>query len=541
MIGFIFIIIGLPLWWNTTKVYRASLPYKDIEKLAELKLDYLVNIKILIPKEESLLNLKSFDNSLRDQLNSLIAEFAVNPKFEINTRFLSEAENSLLKEKSQRNAALKDLDFALQKLWYGEKSSNGNYIFIFLPSGIFEQMKTTHIGKFLHTIIPYKKEIASELKNIVTVIKNVYINVETISRAFNTASQRNLKTNNMENIRAQKSVSGYQISFTLLNSDPDSVIPWWNIEEAVQKYLNPFLAKVPHLNTSIDSQVLHYSTVQLNPTRDGQAFYLDYKDLPHLINPIEAKLGSYVSLNSNLNFIVYVPSQDQTPLYVRNKDGDVAESNAFLSPQWGGFVIYNINRTNLENNHVELEMRSVMSTFISQLKLLLGGQPIDQPEQSILGEYSSTEITEWEELSLWRTKTMEFLSTSTITLTSLARLLEQISNMVIGDQIQKQIQQALLSIEKSKDALEQGRVTTAYLEAKTALTSSENAFFDPSILALLYFPDDQKYAIYIPLFLPISIPIILSLFEGIKWLKGSKDKSKTDEREKKPIEEKKND
>jgi hypothetical protein len=37
MIGFIFIIIGLPLWWHTTKVYRASLPYQDIEMLTQLK------------------------------------------------------------------------------------------------------------------------------------------------------------------------------------------------------------------------------------------------------------------------------------------------------------------------------------------------------------------------------------------------------------------------------------------------------------------------------------------------------------------------
>lgn len=33
----IFIVIGLPLWWNTTKVYRAPLPYGEIEKLAHHK------------------------------------------------------------------------------------------------------------------------------------------------------------------------------------------------------------------------------------------------------------------------------------------------------------------------------------------------------------------------------------------------------------------------------------------------------------------------------------------------------------------------
>lgn len=36
-VGVIFICIGLPLWWNTTKVYRAALPYDEIEQLNQLK------------------------------------------------------------------------------------------------------------------------------------------------------------------------------------------------------------------------------------------------------------------------------------------------------------------------------------------------------------------------------------------------------------------------------------------------------------------------------------------------------------------------
>lgn len=41
---------------------------------------------------------------------------------------------------------------------------------------------------------------------------------------------------------------------------------------------------------------------------------------------------------------------------------------------------------------------------------------------------------------------MEYLATSTITLTSLAQLLGKISNMVINDHIQEQVEQALEAI-----------------------------------------------------------------------------------------------
>ena len=51
-----------------------------------------------------------------------------------------------------------------------------------------------------------------------------------------------------------------------------------------------------------------------------------------------------------------------------------------------------------------------------------------------------------EQESVMRQKTLEYLATSTTTLTSLAQLLGKISNMVINDHIQQQVQQALHAV-----------------------------------------------------------------------------------------------
>jgi phosphatidylinositol glycan class S len=40
--------------------------------------------------------------------------------------------------------------------------------------------------------------------------------------------------------------------------------------------------------------------------------------------------------------------------------------------------------------------------------------------------------------------------------------------------------------------MKSGRLLDAFLLSKQAIESSETAFFDPSMLALLYFPEDQK-------------------------------------------------
>ena len=59
--------------------------------------------------------------------------------------------------------------------------------------------------------------------------------------------------------------------------------------------------------------------------------------------------------------------------------GKRSSSNAFLSPQWGGIMIYNVKRTASENNtkpqQIAVDMKPVMNIFLSQLKLLLGWKP----------------------------------------------------------------------------------------------------------------------------------------------------------------------
>ncbi len=44
----------------------------------------------------------------------------------------------------------------------------------------------------------------------------------------------------------------------------------------------------------------------------------------------------------------------------------------------------------------------------------------------------------------------------------------------------------------SRNALKNGDLQQAYRDAKVSNSCAEKAFFDPSLLALLYFPEDQK-------------------------------------------------
>lgn len=82
--------------------------------------------------------------------------------------------------------------------------------------------------------------------------------------------------------------------------------------------------------------------------------------------------------------------------------------------------------------------------------------------------------------------------------------------------VPQQVYQAVASAQNAVAELAMGHLHSAFQASKKAVTSSERAFFDPSLLHLLYFPDDQKFAIYIPLFLPMAVPILLSLAKIVR-------------------------
>ncbi|CAH3192240.1 unnamed protein product [Porites evermanni] len=500
-VGLIFIFIGLPLWWNTTKVYRAPLPYDEIEQLNQFKVKYTVNLNVVLLGSQDPSILKQ---EIELELKKETDISAITPDYRLTVEVKNIKDAAVITKLT--SSPLEDLDDYFQISFVNKESKN--YSFFVLPHGTPEPDGIdAYVGKYLHCILYNNKDSKKLAAVIANIIKNVFVNEEEVNGAFSLVSKREYTKDTVESMRAQKSTTGFQVSFTLLNSDPDLVLAEWDIETAVQKYLDPFLLKFPHLDISVDSQVLHYSSIQINPRKDGESFYLPYDDLPHMINPIEAKLGSHISLYPSLNFVVYVPSQRHTPLYMRTKDGER------LISQW-----------------IEVDMKPVMNTFLAQLKLLLGVKPVKLVDGVEARFPKDVGITQWEQESVMRQKTMEYLATSTITLTSLAQLLGKISNMVINDHIQQQVQQALHAVHQSVTALEHGNLTVAVLTAKTAIKSSEEAFFDPSILELLYFPDDQKYAIYIPLFLPISLPVLLSLRQAIIWYRGKDDEDRKDEK-----------
>lgn len=67
-----------------------------------------------------------------------------------------------------------------------------------------------------------------------------------------------------------------------------------------------------------------------------------------------------------------------------------------------------------------------------------------------------------------------------------------ISNIVINDEVGAAVNDAYENLLLTKQYFSVNDIYNATFYAKKAFIASEVAFFHPSMLALLYFPDDQK-------------------------------------------------
>ena len=194
-------------------------------------------------------------------------------------------------------------------------------------------------------------------------------------------------------------------------------------------------------------------------------------------------------------------------------------SSAILSARWGGVQLVNPNTTNCQE-HVPMTVNAwtVMQVFLVQFKTLLGLHDWSS-RTDVLLKQDFVDIHSWEIDSLYRMRILEQFISSRITLTSLSQLLGEISNIVITDEVGDAVLKSVTAIGSTLDALSMGKLIEALNYSTQSFVASEFAFTHPSLLALLYFPDDQKYAVYIPLYLPVMIPVLLSLKNILVWLK----------------------
>uniref|UniRef100_F1MSF3 Phosphatidylinositol glycan anchor biosynthesis class S n=1 Tax=Bos taurus TaxID=9913 RepID=F1MSF3_BOVIN len=518
------IVLGLPLWWKTTETYRAPLPYSQISGLNSLKLRLMVPVTVVFTQE-------SVPLDDQEKLPFTVVherEIPLKYKLKIKCRFQKAYRRALDHEEAA--LSLGNIQEAEAMLAEPSEQAEGSLTVYVISErcSLLPQDMMSYIGPKRMAVvrgITHREAFNIIGRRIIQVVQAMSLTEDVLAAAL--ADHLPEDKWSSDKRRPLKSSLGYEITFSLLNPDPKSHDVHWDIEGAVQRYVQPFLSALSAAgNFSVDSQILYYAVLGVNPRFDSasSSYYLAAHSLPHVINPVESRLGSSAaSLYPVLNFLLYVPELAHSPLYIQDKDGAPVATNAFHSPRWGGIMV---NGHTVQSPEPKVQGQT---DWVGEVRLLFGiAQPQLPPKCLFFGPKSEGIMT-WELDRLLWARSVENLATATTTLTSLAQLLGKISNIVIKDDVASEVYRAVAAVQKAAEELSSGHLASAFAASQEAVTSSERAFFDPSLLHLLYFPDDQKFAIYIPLFLPMAVPILLSLFKiFLETRKSWKKPEKTD-------------
>ncbi|KAJ7064913.1 phosphatidylinositol-glycan biosynthesis class S protein-domain-containing protein [Mycena amicta] len=310
----------------------------------------------------------------------------------------------------------------------------------------------------------------------------------------------------------------YRLAFTLLNEDAagGDTISSWDISNAISHHLSPIFSALSILhNFTIESQVQFHAPLAFSPQVLSEGVGLTAEDLTVFVNSAEWTLSSSVSNDQVLHFIVFVPSAARRPVYILDSQGSPTSSESFLLPQWGGIVIYNPPSSDtLENPNRPLPhaaLKAIFPQFARQLLALLGVAKL--PPGVHANPTSHAVLTGWQLDALLRRRAIQNAAEASETLQSIVKLVDQIENMPVGQDVRGDVQDSLT-------ALDQIYASTMSLNATlqqsaNALTLASRAFFNPGMLALLYFPAEHKYAVYMPLFASAVIPLLATAVREI--------------------------
>ena len=309
--------------------------------------------------------------------------------------------------------------------------------------------------------------------------------------------------------RALKYASTYHISISLFT--PTAVPTSWDIEGAVHEFLTPLLRSFSISNFTVDTQVQLYASFspsmhQPELEAEHNRWTIRSEDLSSFINAAEWPLGPSIGSGPTLNFLLYVPDPAMSPLVIKDNG-----ATSWLIPQWGGITILNPSKTGEASpSHLSKEsIQPAMLTFSHQLLSLLGAP--DTPASFPLQLQTLT-----------RVQAASLFFSASATLGSLARLSESLASIPIPENVLIGVQKTLDHLKSTCDCLREGKSLTALEHARVAEEEAEKAFFEKSMVGQVYFPDQHKVAVYLPLLGPVGVPLVTSLIKMIKgWRKGS--------------------
>lgn len=551
-------LLGLPFLLKSVEIYRSPLPFDDIDSLTRK----IETHPILFPcrfqaiflgfdsKVGNLDQVQKLSLGISDQMKKLAGDdpvcgtcgnnYTVKVTMEINDDCI---------QSQGAESACSWLCGSLKGSNFEANLENDMFLDELFESIMTDSGKCSYGGKVYTVIVVNREE--EELRTVVGTHRHGWI-VGSVSESDAVQKAAEIFVNVFINgAKEEGSIHGefmpigadgrVVLSFSLLNADPRDWIYDWDFQRVDDILLAPVVEALgPIANISIESQILYHTPKSFFSSWDEKegSYIFTTKDLPFFVNSNEWYLDTSVAAGGRskiLHIVVYVPSAEECPLSLRLPDGKISTTNGFISPMWGGVVVWNPSgcldnsgSVNPARNTIPFrDLQKLLEVIMGQLRQLLGLRS----ESFYAGTSGGVRLlssengfTKWELDVLSRQHTCSNLLSCSTTLGSLSRLVQSLPRMIIMDEIGKQVELSLQAARLAQSNASLGSYDTSVVYSRQARSLAEDAFYHPSIMSVSYYSFEHCFAVYSPFFLPVALQVTLAFIKEVMRYRRERSK-----------------
>ncbi|OQR80991.1 hypothetical protein THRCLA_11899 [Thraustotheca clavata] len=331
----------------------------------------------------------------------------------------------------------------------------------------------------------------------------------------------------MKNVPSIRTTLKYRWSFTFMNELPgmENNYVWENqMKLQALEYIEPLVDLLtPLAKFTVESEMVHYAALAKTYHYDDESkeYYVTADDLQQFKSANDYATVSLLDDREQLiHFMAALPSSSHSPLVVRTKSKSKESSQSFIIPGYGGIAILDPSSEPREQIH------KMMEVAVAQLRHFLGlhSKPISTSSITQLpAKYSGMAL--WERDILARFWLEKHWHSTLSALTSIGKLVNDMPQIIVLPRIQTQVNKAIKLIENTTSAIDTPSSLSALntlsmlKDLREAVDVIESAYYDSTMVAQLYFPEEHIYAVYLPLILPLVLPFGFGLVREVKRYK----------------------
>ncbi|KAH7018464.1 phosphatidylinositol-glycan biosynthesis class S protein [Microdochium trichocladiopsis] len=474
--------LGLPIWWHTTTIHKATLPLAQMSDWANglaCPPQYPIYVQLAAPNFAP----EDYANLLRDTQASL--DTLNDGPAGVKLRLQGPDDSSSTSAIESKVAYQVDLELGNELHAFPHKDKPR--LSIQFPQSAARSLPSYIAGQ-LQNVFREERDLVRYY------LAHSSIPAERLGDAAKGAvmTDSHLAKRMTRTLRYDPTFH-LTISLFTSGSKPSA----WDIDAAVAEHMQPVLDMLrPIHNFTIDTQIQLFAS----PSVDAQV--LTKEHLSQFVNAAEWPLSPSIGGAHTINFVIFAGDQ------IISTDGSAGESwRSWLVPQWGSVYLL---APSSEDYVTADELKLPLQKFTSHLLSLLG-----VPQSSSPALRLST---------LTRVRAIDLMLRASSSLGSLARLTHALPSISIPESVADSVARSIQHLENACANL---GTESSLQHAQIAEAEAERAFFEKSMVGQLYFPDEHKIAVYLPLLGPIGVPLVMGLLNEFKaWKKRRSEKLK---------------